>query len=188
MQSKADALRRAAAAPPRNVSHWGWKEPNTHIMLDRLAVAFPNMRYVHVVRNGLSMAFSSNQNQPRLWGNALYGLPAGRTDPRHSLKHWCRANQRALKISKTMKGRFFLLNFDDLCQCPGPVLEQLVDFLGIEVDAPKMRELEALIRPPESIGRFKTRGAKFFDPEDIEFVAQMGFDTEFTTGGQKLHA
>ncbi|MEO0773514.1 MAG: sulfotransferase, partial [Pseudomonadota bacterium] len=186
LQTKSDAIRRAASLGPKNLTHWGWKEPNTHIMLDRLAVAFPGMRYIHIVRNGLDMAFSRNQNQPRLWGNAIYGLPPGRVDPRHSLKHWCRANHRALQISKNMEGRFFLLNFDELCREPGPVLDQLVEFLGMSADAQKMKDLEALVRPPETIGRFKSRGAKFFDAEDIEFVAQMGFDTDFDTGlGQR---
>jgi hypothetical protein len=44
---------------------WGWKEPNSHIILDCLASRLENMKYIHVIRNGLDMAYSSNQNQLR---------------------------------------------------------------------------------------------------------------------------
>jgi hypothetical protein len=40
------------------ISMWGWKEPNTHVVLDRLWAELPRLKYVHVRRHGLDMAFS----------------------------------------------------------------------------------------------------------------------------------
>src|SRR5690606_37110457 len=40
---------------------WGWKEPNTHIYLPEILNFFPNIRYIHVIRHGLDMAFSGNK-------------------------------------------------------------------------------------------------------------------------------
>ncbi|MEZ5283921.1 MAG: hypothetical protein R2712_03745 [Vicinamibacterales bacterium] len=62
----------------------GLKEPNTHVFLDRLAVVYPDMKCVHVVRNGLDMAFSASQNQLRLWGPRFLG-PGLESSPRVAL-------------------------------------------------------------------------------------------------------
>ena len=47
---------------------WGWKEPNTYISLPELATVFPDLKYIHVIRNGLDMAFSKNVQQLFNWG------------------------------------------------------------------------------------------------------------------------
>ncbi|MEP4309653.1 MAG: hypothetical protein ABJ364_07890, partial [Lentilitoribacter sp.] len=49
---------------PANVP-WGWKEPNTHLFLPYLDAEIPNFHYIHVVRNGMDMAFSKNTWQMR---------------------------------------------------------------------------------------------------------------------------
>jgi hypothetical protein len=38
---------------------WALKEPNAHVVLDRLAERFPNMKYVHVVRRLCSCKFDA---------------------------------------------------------------------------------------------------------------------------------
>ena len=42
---------------------WGWKEPNTHIIIDKILEITPDLKFIYVFRNGLDMAYSSNQNQ-----------------------------------------------------------------------------------------------------------------------------
>jgi hypothetical protein len=51
----------------KKLDGWGWKEPNTYIILEKLNEYYPNMKYIHLIRNGLDMAFSENQNQVKLW-------------------------------------------------------------------------------------------------------------------------
>ena len=40
-----------APAEPR--PRWGWKEPNTHIVLPQILKLAPGLKYIHVVRHGL---------------------------------------------------------------------------------------------------------------------------------------
>ena len=77
---------------------WGWKEPNTHILLPFLIAALPNMKYIHVTRHGLDMAYSSNQTQLKLWGSRLLGrsVDAGLADD--SLAYWCAVHERVLTL------------------------------------------------------------------------------------------
>jgi hypothetical protein len=155
---------------------WGWKEPNTHIFLDRLAESFPRLRYIHVMRNGLDMALSSNQNQLQLWGAALLGRPVAMT-PRDSLSYWCAVHRRVQALGGAMGERFLLLNYDALCASPEHGLRRLLAFLGVPVDAALLAELVALVRPPTSIGRYREHGIGGFDPDDVAYVAALGFDT-----------
>src|SRR5262249_24496407 len=69
-QRVASLLAATVSGRPRG-ERWGWKEPNTHVFLDRLQTAFPEMKYIHVMRNGLDMAYSENQNQLKLWGSVF---------------------------------------------------------------------------------------------------------------------
>ena len=56
-----------------SAKRWGWKEPNTHIVIDRLLRLVPDLKYVHVMRNGLDMCYGPNQNQQNLWGGRFLG-------------------------------------------------------------------------------------------------------------------
>ncbi len=159
----------------RALNKWGWKEPNTHVVLDRLAASLPTLRYVHVLRNGLDMAFNSNQNQLAFWGSAFLGLPAVPIDPRHSLKYWCRVHRRVLEIADDMPGRFLFLDYDALCQRPAEGIGRLTRFLGESLDPTTLDNLLALVKPTGSIGRFRAHGVTAFDKQDLAFVASLGF-------------
>jgi hypothetical protein len=171
---RARAARLFRADEPRR--WWGWKEPNTHVFLDRLGAAFPEMKYVHVMRNGLDMAHSPNQNQLRLWGPAFLGSNDYTVHPRWSLKYWCAVHRRVIDVGRSMPGRFLLLNYDDYCLAPSRGLELVLTFLGRGVDVRRLRRLESLARPPSSMGRFKHFGVGIFDPEDVAYVKSLGFD------------
>lgn len=153
---------------------WGWKEPNSHIVLDRLIARLENMKYIHVMRNGLDMAHSKNQNQLRLWGPHFLNERFDIT-PRFSLTYWCIVHKRILEIGKIMGINFLLLNYDDFCANPENGIEKLLNFLGVDIEFSKPKFLD-LVNPPSSIGRFKRYGTDIFMKEDIEFVHSLGFD------------
>ncbi|WP_169844001.1 hypothetical protein [Halioglobus japonicus] len=52
-------------------SRVGWKVPVTHLWLRELGDYFPGSQYIHILRNGLAMAYSRNQRQLRMWGKSL---------------------------------------------------------------------------------------------------------------------
>jgi hypothetical protein len=154
---------------------WGWKEPNTHIVIDRLNASLDSIRYIHVIRNGLDMAYSRNQNQLAYWGHVFLGLNAVPIDPRHALKYWCRVHKRILDIGQEMPGRFLLVNYDMLCRHPCHGLSEIAHFLGENLNTAQEKHLQGLISSPSSIGRFRTNGLQFFDKDDLAFVESLGF-------------
>jgi len=155
---------------------WGWKEPNTHIILERLLLYYPNLKYIHVIRNGLDMAFSDNQNQVKLWGYLYLKESDFKNIHYASLKFWCVVHKKIIKIGKKMGDNFLLLNYDKLCLNPKKYLKKICKFLNISKKA--VSGLLPLIRPPESIGRFKNEDLSIFDKKDIEYVKKLGFDIE----------
>lgn len=159
-----------------NIKKWGWKEPNTHIILDRLLKLMPNMKYIHVMRNGLDMAFSSNQNQQFLWGKKFIG-DEFKQNPYYSLKYWCLVHKRLLKASKPMGNNFLLLNYDNYCIDPDTEIPKLFDFLNIASKNRNINKFKSLINAPSSIGRYLDHGTDIFDKDDIHFVEQLGFST-----------
>lgn len=154
---------------------WGWKEPNTHVVLERLMSSIPELKYVHVFRNGLDMAYSRNQNQLRLWGPCVLGIDPIPVDPKHALKYWCRVHKRLLGVFECFPGRVLMLNFDALCADPQQTLVRMLRFIEVEPSPKCIGDLTPLIRPPASIGRFRTHDSSLFDLEDVRFVANLGF-------------
>jgi hypothetical protein len=183
---RAKNLAAAPDAPKPHAVAWGWKEPNTHIFMDRLPALIQNLRYIHVMRNGLDMALSRNQNQQRLWGKAILGTsPGDNVSSRYSLRYWCAANRRIIAIGQSLgPERFLLINFDRFCMAPGRHLTTLLEFLTSSHDPDphipdqQKTRLIKMVQPPASIGRYKAHNRKRFDPEDVAYVKTLGFDIE----------
>ncbi len=154
---------------------WGWKEPNTHIVLPELRNSIPGLKYVHVMRHGVDMALSVNQNQLKLWGEDLLGRQVAQDNPADSLSYWCASHRRLLGISEEMGENLLMLDFDNFCKDPGEGLQLLAAFLGVELEAVIKDQLCAKIQPPESSGRYKAVSMTLFEKDDLEFVRQLGF-------------
>jgi hypothetical protein len=161
----------------QKIDLWGWKEPNSHIVLDRLQKNLPAMKYIHVMRNGLDMAFSANQNQLAFWGNHFIGSEF-QISPYYSLKYWCIMHRRILDLGSTLKSGFFLLNYDKFCTSPEENLKKLLVFLELDIAKYLFEELLNIINIPDSIGRFRQNALDELDIHDIEFVRSLGFDTQ----------
>ncbi len=154
--------------------NWGWKEPNAHVILDRLIRFLPNMKYIHVIRSGLDMAYSRNQIQAALWGKRFTGEEF-QESPQYSLKYWCAVHRRVLKLGKEMGAKFLLLNFDNLCLKPKDSIRQLLDFLNLKIPENELLALADMVKQPESLGRFRKYRTDIFSKEDVDFVRQLGF-------------
>ena len=158
---------------------WAWKEPNTHIVLDRLLQECSELRYIHVIRHGLDMAFSKNQNQLEFWGDrflsqAERALPV----PIASLKYWCRTNKRVFEIAKHYPESFYVVDFDAVCTNSMLEVEKLLAFLGYDFSRGEIQFLSKLIRVPGSVGRYRSRPLDLFDAEDLEYVRSLGYVIE----------
>lgn len=177
-QRAANMLKAHAPSPDRYAG-WGWKEPNTHVYLRLLAACEPRLRYIHVIRHGLDMAFSQNEQQLRLWGRA-YDInlpPNAAPTPDQKLAFWILANRRALNTGEWMgPARFHCLRFDDLCLQPEKVLRELAEFVGVR--NPDLASARQHVRVPDSLGRYRREDLSQFKNAHLEDVRKFGFTIE----------
>lgn len=174
LRARAQSLRHTLAAPVAS-TRWGWKEPNTHMVVDRLAAEIPRMKYIHVVRNGLDIAYSTNQNQLQFWGSAVLGTDNAIT-PRNSLRFWCWAHSRIVSLGEQMKPRFLFVRLEDLCSKPDHEVQKILSFAGVKVDTELLNRAMQLVVSPRSIGRHRSYSLDIFDPQDVAFVESLGFN------------
>jgi len=159
---------------------WGWKEPNSHLYLDHLAHAYDQLQYIHVIRNGLDMAYSRNQDQLFNWGPLYFDVAIPESQslmPKASLSYWLAANKVCIENGRKLLGeRFYLLNFDKLCMNPQKEIAQFLQFLDLSV---KKEEFDALVRIPhipKSKGRYLQEDLTIFSSHEIACVKELGFE------------
>jgi hypothetical protein len=159
-------------------SGWGWKEPNSHLLITEMERCFNNFKYIHTVRHGLDMAFSDNQQQLFNWG-PMFGveLPKNKPEiPRASFKYWVKANRAALEAGKKLGPEKFLwINYDQFCSNPEPEIRKLISFLGINVSESIFKTCAELPNIAESTGRYKKQELTGFDENDLMFLSSLGF-------------
>jgi hypothetical protein len=180
IERRTSSLQASKKLRPRT-GRWGWKEPNSHFYLDQLHDFFgPRLRYIHVIRHGLDMAWSSNQRQLRWWGPILGVDPAEGADrPSASLDFWIVSNNRAITLGRDLLGdRFLLINFDAFCAHPEDPMRELLDFLQVDVARREMRRLLQLPRVPTSTGRYRQEGLGPFTVDQLEAVRSLGFSVD----------
>lgn len=177
LQQARQSILRAGGRTGRH-DPWGWKQPNSHVMVPLLNRCFGRMKYVFVVRNGLDMAFSANQNQLKyFWGDLLLEGDTSPT-PRNALRYWVASYKRILGDRELLGDRLYILNFDALCDSPVEQIDRLNGFLGIETTPNRLRMLASSISAPAGSGRYRRSDCRELDPEDIAFVKRMGFAVE----------
>jgi hypothetical protein len=172
LRDRADSLIRAGVprTGPALGQRWGWKEPNTHVVIERLWQRMPDLRYVHVVRHGVDMAFSANQNQLQLWGPHVLG--DGPTSPARSLAYWVRVHRRMQALLAANPGRMYWLDYDALCREPAAQARALCHFL--DCDPAAVTDVLAEVREPGT-PRHASASLDAFDPDDLAFVESLGY-------------
>lgn len=175
-RSSFEAILSSRSPNLKEYSGLAWKEPNTHVFLPQLAQQFPNMKYIHVIRNGLDMALSGNRQQLVNWGSH-FGIQEieGVSREQIQLKYWLAANLRAIELGQSiLSQRFFLLNYDALCLSFESELYRLQDFLERQLSGAEISLLSNNIAP-ESIGRFREAAPQLFTRQEREAVQRLGF-------------
>ncbi len=153
---------------------WGWKEPNTHIVIDRIFERLPDLRYIHFVRHPLDMALSGNQNQVQNWGPVVLDRDIV-ASPRTSLAYWCAAHRRLQTVAQRRPDRVLMIDFDALCASPDSHCEQIAGFVGVSLAEDVKSSFRAFCRSPKSAGRHRRVNRRKFDPEDLEYVTALGY-------------
>lgn len=166
--------------PQKERCIWGWKEPNTHIYITEISNYFPNLRYVHLVRHGLDMAFSNNKQQLNNWGNKygiyLNGKEAEDEIVYKQMEYWVRSTKDAINNGQKLGDRFLLFNHSTLCRQPIEQVDRLIQFLGLDLKKDQLDGLYKLPKEPATMGRFKKYDLQILDKRQIDFVEDLGFD------------
>jgi hypothetical protein len=173
LQARAESVI-AAAHRPAHLRPWGWKEPNTHVVIERLWERLPDLRYIHVVRNGVDMAYSSNQNQVLLWGAEVLGNE-GPPTPQRSLSYWCAVHRRMQRLRAEHPTRMYWLDYDELCERPGAALPGLCTFLGHA--AGSLDDAAGVIKPSNRRQGVLPRDHGLLDA-DLAYAATLGYKVQ----------
>jgi hypothetical protein len=136
---------------------WGWKEPRSIFLLPFLHSQFPHLKFLHVIRDGRDIAFSTNQNQLRKHGCWLLGTTEARaSQPIRSIALWGRLNLLTADYGETtLRTQYLRIRFEDLCHEPVLVTTQIFAFFGLAGEVERIARLE--VRPPDSLGRWRTQ-------------------------------
>jgi len=165
-----------------NVDYWGWKEPNTQIYLNEINNFYPNIKYVHVLRNGLDMAFSQNKYQLKNWGFKYHiyfdELDNDKETSIKQLDYWIESTKEVLIHQEKLKGRFYLLNYTDFCTNPQKEIDKLLSFLEINIDDSNKLSLSKLVKKTSSFNRHKKNDISHFRSDQIEFLNTVGFTVD----------
>lgn len=161
---------------------WGWKEPTTQLYVRHLSAYFPTLKYLQVIRHGLDMAYSSDQQQGANWGKRLFGIEPPRTPEQSaqaSLEYWVKSNRAAIQAGTELLGeRFMVLHYDRLCTSPQTEIDRLLAWLGLDVSHINRDELYSLSHVPASLGRRKHHDLSIHRPEYIDAVRELGFPVD----------
>lgn len=160
----------AAVDQPAHNRRWGWKEPNTHVVIERLWRRLPELRYVHVVRNGLDMAFSRNQNQLALWGPRVLG-DHGDVSPQRSLRYWCQVHRRMRALLAANPHRMYWLDYDSFCRDPHGEFDCLRRFLALPSNVTPDLSVVRAPASPRHAGHDLSR----FASADLAYVSSLGY-------------
>ena len=149
---------------PSEPDLWTWKEPNTLLFIPTLFQQIPGLRYIHVVRNGLSMAKSRNNFQLRNWGFLFDTRLEGDRPELRQLVYWARVNL-AVSDFLSMQPRSLVVSHERIVLEPMSVLEDIASFLGRPcTDA--ARDIAEQVRRPNDFERTYEVGES--DLTDVE--------------------
>jgi hypothetical protein len=151
---------------------WGCKEPNAHVVIERILPLHPDLRYIHLTRHPLDAAASRNQNQLQLWGPVFLDrdLPPGHAA---AMSYWCAVHRRMARVIRQWPERTIMADFSALSTTPAEECGRLGAFLQAEITEPAVTAFRTLLgKPPERRAR---PDVSHFDHEDLVYAAKVGY-------------
>jgi hypothetical protein len=133
-------------------SSWGWKNPRNMWLIPFYLSIYPQLKFIHVVRDGRDMSLSSNLFLLETHGRRLLGRGWQAHPERAQMELWTMGNIRGAEAAqRCAPGHYFLLRYEDLCFRSRETVEKLYDFLGAAKTLVDRAAEE--IQPSPGIGR-----------------------------------
>jgi len=138
---------------------WGWKLPPHVFYTPFFQKIWPELRCVHMVRDGRDMALSSNQNQLGYLGPiALAPEEQFLPETERSLLLWQRLNlELSQQADEQFSEHYLCLRYEDLISRPEETIQQLFDFLEIDKSA---SDYTRFIKEPLQVSRWHQQSAE----------------------------
>lgn len=170
------ALQRHLAGRPDGVEAWGWKHPHSYLLIPHLARRFPEMRFVHVVRDGRDVALSPNQQQLGRYGDLALG-DGDDQEPARRMRFWAWANAIAADQGESLLGaRYLRVGLEELCADPHEVAARVAGHAGLD----PTDDLGSIVVAPRTLGTGRPLGV----PADVATVlTRFGYDPAPTPDG-----
>ncbi|MEL6494126.1 MAG: amino acid adenylation domain-containing protein [Cyanobacteria bacterium J06623_7] len=136
---------------------WGWKIPPSIFLLPFLQAQFPQIKCLHLVRDGRDMAFSRNQNQLKYLAPLLLSQSElSWKQPLRSIALWQKLNLKtAAYAEKHLPDRYLRIRFEDLCTRPVKTITEIFTFFGLTGDIEQIARTE--VSAPASLGRWRNQ-------------------------------
>jgi len=129
---------------------WAEKTPANVFFLKTLARAFPNARFVHVIRDGRDVAVSKR---------ALGWSGSERHSPMHQIlsaaKGWELSVRTGRRMGRKLGPRYFELKYEDLVGAPEVAIRSLAEFTRLTIP---------LGASPEPVGALREGYSAFAEP------------------------
>lgn len=111
---------------------WGWKNPRSMYVFPIIHHFFPEMRFLHVVRDGRYMAFSKNKNQLRKHFSSLFGHDPEPPIEVSNARLWATTNFQVARWGEhRLASNYLRVLFEDLCVDPAGVAANLIYHLNL---------------------------------------------------------
>lgn len=137
----------------------GLKEPHTMLLYKQISKVLKNPIFIHVVRNGLDMAYSGNQQMMNNFGS-MFGLDVDpySSSPENALKFWILSNKYAIRqLQEEKDEKYLIVKFEEVCKRPYALVNEIANFLPIDCPIQKRTAAKEIPQVPETIGRYKQR-------------------------------
>jgi len=135
---------------------WGWKNPRSMLILPFLNDCLPDMKFIHLVRDGRDMVCSKNKNQFEKHGDLILSdTQQGYSAEEKAMYFWSESNMLVAEYGEAFMGeRYMRIRFEDLCLHTEKTLNGLESFLGRLLNN---KEFTGFIHTPKSVGRWLER-------------------------------
>lgn len=154
---------------------WGWKEPHVIFHLRGIKKYYPHAKYIHVIRHGLDMVYSKNQQQLKNWGR-FFDLDTKDLSQRNRFEFWYRSNKQIIESANKFFGdHVHIIKLEELCLASEETIKKLLGFIGInfyEV-SPEIIEIPKL---PKSYRRYLHNNADWVDSMIRRKLLELGYD------------
>ena len=155
-EMKAEFSRRLRLYFPIRSWLWGFKNPRTLLILPFLHGMFPNMKFVHVVRDGRDISLGNKFASNNAYAEAFLSNEEKQLAPEDKMiLFWGRSNARAMEYGTMhMRGRYLLMRWEDLCTHANEKADELLRFATSQSE--NVEDIARIVKRPKSLGRWKS--------------------------------